>query len=63
MYKAIKLFWLRTFCVLSNDKAKELKLSHFKNIYGDAINLFGCRSFWEDDNGRLYKVENLVENE
>jgi hypothetical protein len=62
MFKAIYLFWLRNVCVISNDKAKKLKLTHFKNIYGDGINAYGCRSFWEDDKGRLYRVENL-ENE
>ena len=55
----LKLWWLRTFKVITNKKAKELGLKHQQNIYGDMINRLNCRSIWEDDKGRTYRVEHL----
>jgi len=57
--KSIKLWWLRTFKVISTAKAKELGLSHSFNIYGDSINRMNCRSVWTDSKKRQYRVEEL----
>ena len=45
--------------MIKTDEAITLGLKHRENIYGDAINHFGCRSFWVDKNDTYYKVEEL----
>lgn len=32
------MWWIRTFKVISNQKAKELGLRHWRGVYGDEIN-------------------------
>jgi hypothetical protein len=56
---SIKIWWLRGFCVISNQQAKELGLKHMCNIYGDEINKLECRSLWQDEKERVYRVKNL----
>ena len=58
--KEIYLWWLRTFKVISNQKAKELELTHRRNVYGDEINKLNCRSIWTDYKRRQYRVEHLA---
>ena len=53
------LWWIRTFRVISNQRAKELGLRHWRNVYGDEINHLNCRSIWFDDKGRQYRVSHL----
>lgn len=53
------LWWIRTFKVISNKKAKELGLRHWRNVYGDEINHINCRSIWFDDKSRQYRVSHL----
>lgn len=50
------LWWIRTFKVISNQRAKELGLTHCRNVYGDEINHINCRSIWFDDENRQYRV-------
>jgi hypothetical protein len=56
----IYLWWLRTFKVISNQKAKELELTHRRNVYGDEILRLNCRSIWTDYKRRYYRVEHLA---
>jgi hypothetical protein len=58
MFKLNNLY-LRTFCIISNDKAVELNLHHIENVHGDRINHLNCRSIWEDLNGGRYRVKSL----
>lgn len=58
--KAIKMFYIRLFKVITNEKAIEYGLTHFQNIYGDGINYLNCRSIWKDSKGRKYRVSSLV---
>jgi len=53
------LWWIRTFKVISNQRAKELGLRHWRNVYGDEINHLNCRSIWFDDKSRQYRVSHL----
>lgn len=53
------LWWIRTFKVISNQRAKELGLRHWRNVYGDEINHINCRSIWFDDKSRQYRVSHL----
>jgi hypothetical protein len=55
----IYLWWIRTFCIISNEKAKELGLTHLRNVYGDEINHLNCRSIWIDNKRREYRVHYL----
>lgn len=57
----VKRFVAR-FKVLSIEEASELNLTIKNNLYGDAINIYGCRSIWEDEKGREYCVSHLVPN-
>ena len=59
--RCFSLWWIRTFKVISNQKAKELGLKHWCNIYGDEINYINCRSIWIDDKNRQYRVRHLEE--
>lgn len=59
--KKLKLWYYRNFKVISNEKAKELGLLFWENVYGDSINHYGCRSIWFDYRHRAYRVEGLVE--
>jgi len=53
------LWWIRTFKVISNQRAKELGLRHWRNVYGDEINHINCRSIWFDNKSRQYRVSHL----
>jgi hypothetical protein len=53
------LWWIRTFKVISNQRAKELGLEWYRNVYGDEINNINCRSIWLDKRGRKYRVSHL----
>jgi hypothetical protein len=53
------MWWIRTFKVISNQKAKELGLRHWRGIYGDEINRMNCRSIWFDNKQRQYRVSHL----
>ena len=55
----LKLWYYRNFCIISNDKAKELGLCHVANVYGDWINILNCRSIWVDSDYKTYKVKGL----
>lgn len=59
--KKLKLWYYRNFKVISNEKAKELGLVFWENVYGDSINHYGCRSIWFDYRHKTYRVEGLVE--
>lgn len=61
--KKLKLWYYRNFKVISNEKAKELGLLFWENVYGDSINHYGCRSIWFDYKHRAYRVEGLVETQ
>lgn len=53
------LWWIRTFKVISNRRAKEIGLKWYRNVFGDEINHFNCRSIWIDKKGRRYRVSHL----
>ena len=55
----LKLLWLRSFKVITNEKGKEFGLKHLENIYGDMINVLNCRSIYEDNKRRIYRVTHL----
>ena len=57
--KGLKLWYTRTFLVINIDYAKKLGLEHVRNIYGDEINHINCRSIWQDNKGRTYRVHEL----
>ena len=57
--KNLKLWWYRNFVVISNQKAKEIGLIFWRNVYGDEINRRNCRSIWFDHKHREYRVRNL----
>lgn len=42
-------------------QAIEMRLKHETNIYGDGINMTGCRSFWNDEYGRRFGCEQLLD--
>ena len=46
--------------LLRVEEAQKSGLKHYTNIYGDAINHFGCRSLWEDQYGYCYGCEELL---
>jgi hypothetical protein len=50
------LWYIRTFKIISNQKARELGLKHWRNVYGDEINRRNCRSIWFDNKQREYRV-------
>jgi hypothetical protein len=53
------MWWIRNFKVISNQRAKELGLRHWRGVYGDEINRLNCRSIWFDNNQRQYRVSHL----
>jgi len=52
-------WYLRTFCVITIEKAKSMNLRHVENIHGDQINLLNCRSIWQDSKDRTYRIQSL----
>ena len=61
--KEIKLFYYRTFKILTQKIAIELDLEFFRNVFGDEINHINCRSLWADNKGRLYRVYELYQEQ
>ena len=55
------LWWIRTFKVITSERAKELRLKHSRNVHGDEINVRNCRSIWHDNANREYRVSCLGE--
>jgi hypothetical protein len=55
----LSMWWIRTFKVISNQRAKELGLRHWRGVYGDEINRRNCRSIWFDNKQREYRVSHL----
>lgn len=56
----VKTWFKRNFCILSIEECKEMNLIPSFNLYGDAINMFNCRSFWKDEKGKLYRCKDLI---
>ena len=53
-------YWLRSFRKIKTiDIAKNMKLKHIRNVYGDEINIANCRSYWEDEFGNYYSCSEL----
>lgn len=44
MSDKIKLWYYRNFCILSEEEAVEIGLTTVRNIYGDEILHWNCRS-------------------
>jgi hypothetical protein len=60
MIRTLYLWYLRTFWVtISRKEAIRLGLTWRKNIYGDNVNFFNARSFWNDEDGNWYRVYDL----
>lgn len=55
--EAIKMWYARWFKVITIEQAKKWELAHIRNIYGDGINIYNCRSIWCDNEGRYYRVK------
>lgn len=53
------LWRIRTFKVISSQRANELGLKWYRNVYGDEINHINCRSLWIDKKGRSYRISDL----
>ena len=58
--KELKLWYLRSFKVITSNEALSLGLKHLCNIHGDLINMINCRSVWTDNKGRYYRIDELV---
>jgi hypothetical protein len=63
-FEALKLWYARNFQIITLTQAKEWKLTFVRNVFGDEINNLSnsthlCRSIWEDEKGRTYRVSNL----
>lgn len=59
----MKNWFLRVFCVVDLQYAREKGLIFVKNVYGDGINHLNCRSIWKDAKGRKYRISELYEKE
>jgi len=61
MNRTIYLWFLRVFNIaISKDEATRIGLVWANNVHGDFVHLTGgCRSFWKDENGRRYRVNEL----
>ena len=57
--KNLKLWYIRTFTVISIEKANDLGLMRLRGVYGDEINHLNCRSIWCDGKVRTYRVAEL----
>lgn len=55
-----QLWFIRAFSVITTKEALELDLTHSWNIHGDQINQVNYRSVWEDENGKLYRVNEYI---
>jgi hypothetical protein len=59
MIKSVYKCYCRNFKVISIAQAKEWNLIFVRNVYGDDIHYYGCRSIWADIKGREYRVSHL----
>lgn len=41
------------------ERCEKKGLIFIKNIYGDPINFYNCRSLWKDKYGNVYKCDEL----
>ena len=57
--KNFRMWYARWFQVISTKQAEKWKLTFVWDIHGDLINTYNCRSLWEDEEGRLYRVFEL----
>lgn len=56
------MWYARWFRTITNEEAKEWGLTFIRNIYGDGINIYNCRSMWCDNKGRDYRGKSLYNN-
>lgn len=61
--KELKLLYYRLFKVITYQKAIELDLEFYRNVFGDEINHINCRSLWVDNKGRFYRVYELYQEQ
>jgi hypothetical protein len=47
--------------IKTSAEAQRRGLSHCTNVFGDGINITGCRSMWIDRYGNKYKCDELLE--
>lgn len=59
----IKRWYKRNYCILSIEECEKMSLIPSFNLYGDAVNMFNCRSFWKDEKGRLYRCKALIKKD
>lgn len=52
-------YFKRVFTVIDYREVIYLNLTFQTNVYGDDINRYNCRSFFTDENGKIYKVNKL----
>lgn len=50
--KELKLWWIRNFTILTNEKAKNLGLKHYMNFIEPTHKIY--KSAWKDSKGRKY---------
>ncbi len=51
------LIWLFRGTIPTTAKALQMGLTHETNVYGDGINMTGCRSFWNDAYRRRFRCD------
>ena len=44
---------------ITQEKAQELGLEFHRNLFGDEVNAWDCRSLWTDKKGFIYRVKSL----
>ena len=59
----LKIWYKRNFSKFTLRECELLGLRWFKNVYGDCINQFNCRSIWLDDKYRTYRCDELCDIE
>ena len=53
-YLALR-FYYRFTVIKTTEKAREMGLTHYCNLFGDAIDQYNCRSFFTDSYGNVYR--------
>ena len=55
-------YWFKSFNKIETINDAELMgLKFITNVHGDGINIYNCRSFWEDKYGNNYRCDGLFD--
>lgn len=58
--RKLKLWYYRNFKIISSETAQCFGLKPYRNIHGDSINDYNCRSIWKDEKENIYRIESLI---